>query len=361
MTRKPHDITFDDIIVDVNFHPEKDVIASGSIEGDVFLHSYSATSENGELMKLSHHKKSCRVVRFSTNGEELHTASKDKSFCSTDLNTGCMKRKVKHAHESPIYSMVVTGENFLATGDDDGNLKLWDLRQQKAVMEVRESEEFISDIAVDDAKRTLLTTSGEGTLTAFNLRRKKLDTQSELFDSEFLSLAIVKGGQKVVCGCGMGELNIFSWGEWGNISDRFPGHPMSVDCMVPLTDEIICTGSCDGMIRAVNILPNRFLGIVGEHPGDFPVENLSLSRDKHWLASCSHDQKIKFWDVDSIKEETVDVRNKAKKGNKNKHLKSSDKGDFFADLAADDNSASTSGQGNDDGSDSSNDDSDDDD
>ncbi|XP_045203971.2 LOW QUALITY PROTEIN: WD repeat-containing protein 55-like [Mercenaria mercenaria] len=345
MIRKPKDISFSDIVVDICFHPEKDVIASGTIEGDAYLHSYSTTSENSELMKLSHHKKSCRVVRFSPSGEELHTASKDKSFNSIDLNTGTVKRKVKSAHESPIYSMLVTGENFLVTGDDDGHLKLWDLRQQKAVMEVKESEEFISDIAVDDAKRTLLTTSGEGTLTAFNLRRKKLDTQSELFDSEFLSLAIVKRGQKVVCGCGMGELNIFTWGEWGNISDRFPGHPMSVDCMVPLTDDIVCTGSCDGMIRAVNILPNRFLGVVGEHPGDFPVENLSLSRDKHWLASCSHDQKIKFWNVDSIKDETVDVKSRAKKGNKSKFLKSSDKGDFFADMAADENNASTSGQG----------------
>lgn len=34
--------------------------------------------------------------------------------------------------------------------------------------------------------------SGEGTLTAFNLRRKKMEVQSELFDSEFLSMAVVK-------------------------------------------------------------------------------------------------------------------------------------------------------------------------
>ncbi|KAL4230231.1 WD domain repeat-containing protein 55 [Mactra antiquata] len=357
---KPKDINFDDIVVDINFHPEKDVIASSSIEGDVFLHTYSTSSENNLLMKLSNHKKSCRVLRFSPDGEELHSASKDKSFCTVDLNNGALKRKVKNAHESPIYSMLVSGDNFLVTGDDDGYLKLWDLRQQKAVMEVRESEEYISDLAIDDQKRTLLATSGEGTLTAFNIRRKKMDVQSELFDSEFLSLAIIKRGQKVVCGCGMGELNIFSWGEWGNISDRFPGHPMSVDCMVALSDDVICTGSFDGLIRAVNILPNRFLGVVGEHPGDLPVENLSLSRDKKWLASCSHDQKIKFWDIDCIKNETVNEKSRAKKGGKNKFLKSSDKGDFFADLAADENDASTSGQGNDDDDDDDSEDEDED-
>ena len=55
----------------------------------------------------------------------------------------------------------------------------------------------------------------------------------------------------MVCGTGEGTLNIFNWGEWGNISDRFPGHPMSIDCIVPLTPDIICTGSMDGVIRYV--------------------------------------------------------------------------------------------------------------
>ncbi|WAQ99393.1 WDR55-like protein, partial [Mya arenaria] len=329
---KPKDICLEDMIIDIEFHPQKD--------------------------------KSCRVVRFSPSGEDLHAGSKDKSFSTVDLNTGTLKRRVKNAHEAAIYSMLVTGDNFLVTGDDDGYVKLWDLRQQKAVMEERQSEEYISDIAVDDQKKTLLVASGEGTLTAFNLRRKKMETQSELFDSEFLSLAIVKRGQKVVCGCGNGELNMFTWGDWGNISDRFPGHPMSIDCMVPLTDDIVCTGSMDGLIRAVHILPNRFIGIVGEHPGDFPVENLSLSRDKHLLASCSHDQKIKFWNVDSVSSETVDVRTRALKGDKSKFLKSSDKGDFFADLAADEASGNAGGDkkdgdgDDDDGDDSVDDDSD---
>jgi len=62
-------------------------------------HSYSNTAENNELMKLSHHKKSCRTLSFSPSGEELHTASKDKSFNTIDLNTGVLKRRVKNAHE----------------------------------------------------------------------------------------------------------------------------------------------------------------------------------------------------------------------------------------------------------------------
>lgn len=54
-----------------------------------------------------------------------------------------------------------------------------------------------------------------------------------------------------MCGTGEGVLNIFNWGEWGNISDRFPGHPMSVDCLQSVGDTVVCTGSSDGLVRCV--------------------------------------------------------------------------------------------------------------
>ena len=68
----------------------------------------------------------------------------------------------------------------------------------------------------------------------------------------------------MVCGTGEGTLNIFNWGEWGNISDRFPGHPMSIDCIVPLTQDIVCTGSMDGVIRSVFVQCLTHRGKVSE-------------------------------------------------------------------------------------------------
>jgi len=62
-------------------------------------------------------------------------------------------------------------------------------------------------------------------------------------------VCVRQNGTKVVCGTEEGVLDIFNWGEWGNISDRFPGHPMSVDTVVPLSDSVVCTGASDGIIR----------------------------------------------------------------------------------------------------------------
>lgn len=40
--------------------------------------------------------------------------------------------------------------------------------------------------------------------------------------------------------------------------DRVPGHPASIDAVVALTPDIIASGSEDGMIRVMQILPNKF-------------------------------------------------------------------------------------------------------
>lgn len=45
---------------------------------------------------------------------------------------------------------------------------------------------------------------------------------------------------------------------WGDCVDRIPGHPASVDAIVALTDDIVATGSEDGMVRVMQILPNKF-------------------------------------------------------------------------------------------------------
>lgn len=44
---------------------------------------------------------------------------------------------------------------------------------------------------------------------------------------------------------------------WNDCSDRFPGHPSSVDAIVKYDDDLIITGSADGLIRVLSILPNK--------------------------------------------------------------------------------------------------------
>jgi len=60
---------------------------------------------------------------------------------------------------------------------------------------------------------------------------------------------VFQNGTKVICGSDEGTLNIFNWNEWGNISDRIPGEEEnSIDTIVSITEDIICTGGQEGKI-----------------------------------------------------------------------------------------------------------------
>lgn len=50
-----------------------------------------------------------------------------------------------------------------------------------------------------------------------------------------------------MCGTEDGILDFFNWNEWGNISDRFPGHKMSIDAIVPLSDQIVATADSEAI------------------------------------------------------------------------------------------------------------------
>lgn len=48
-------------------------------------------------------------------------------------------------------------ENVLATGDDTGGIRLWDQRKEGPLMDMRQHEEYIADMALDPVKKLLLT------------------------------------------------------------------------------------------------------------------------------------------------------------------------------------------------------------
>ncbi|XP_032952365.1 WD repeat-containing protein 55 isoform X1 [Rhinolophus ferrumequinum] len=297
--------------------------------------SYSCQEgENKELWSSGHHLKSCRAVVFSEDGQKLVTVSKDKAIHVLDVEQGRLERRISKAHGAPINSLLLVDKNVLATGDDTGGIRLWDQRKEGPLMDMRQHEEYIADMALDPDKKLLLTASGDGCLGVFNIKRRRFELLSEPQSGDLTSVTIMKCGRKVACGSSEGTIYLFNWNGFGATSDRFALRAESIDCMVPVTDSLLCTGSTDGVIRAVNILPNRVVGSVGQHAGE-PVEELALSHCGRFLASSGHDQRLKFWDMAQLRSVVVDdYRRRKKKGGPLKALSSKawSTDDFFAGL-----------------------------
>jgi WD40 repeat protein len=94
---------------------------------------------------------------------------------------------------------------------------------------------------------------------------------------------------------------------WGDISDRFPGHPSSLDAIVKVDEDTLLTGSSDGLIRVVSIQPDKLLGVIGDHEG-FPIEKLQFNADRNFVGSLTHDNVIRLWDARILQEDFEDER-----------------------------------------------------
>ncbi len=126
-------------------------------------------------------------------------------------------------------------------------------------------------MTVSDDKTMLLSSANDGHLGVFDLRKPELYAMSDNFEEDLTSVCILKHGKKVLVSTGEGVINIFSWDWFGDCNDRIVGHPNSVDTMIKFDEDTIITGSEDGLVRAVSVLPNKIVAILGD-PTDMEDE-----------------------------------------------------------------------------------------
>ena len=302
----------------------------------------------------------CRAVQFSSDGTLLYTGGSDGDLVALDasristFDLTKQKKVIKWRSSNATYGtsgmqiihefrqqqellgdphanvaeVEGPGQNqfrtLIATGDEVGGVRLWDSRllgQQQQQLNISNSaaslkrppgcihswkvhDDYISGFSNSQDGYTLIASSADCTLSVYDLRMARQHNQpldkvvrrSDDQEDELLSIQLMKHGRKLVCGSGEGILSIFSWGTWGDLSDRFPGHPASIDALLSVDEDTLLTGSSDGMIRVVQIHPNKLLGILGEHEG-FPIEKLKFNADRNFVGSTTHDQSIRIWDA----------------------------------------------------------------
>lgn len=308
--------------------------------------------------------KSCRGVYFDQDGSSLYTLSKDGYIFRLDTETGSTISQWKKAHEAAPSRLLQIEPNLLATGDDDGVVSLWDDRSSSSSSAIRsyshhfdwitsmlwcqhlappkapklskedrekkkqkdekklrkrqrnksrrgedadddQEDEQATAYNVKSSRERLVCTSGDGTLSVIDIRSgPSAVLVSEDQEDELLSIASVKQDSKLVVGTQLGILSLWSptKGLLDHV-DRIPGHPASVDAMCTLDHDTVLTGSSDGLVRVVQILPHKLLGIVADH-GGLPVER--LARKDRWLASIGHGAEVKLTDLSPLLEDDDD-------------------------------------------------------
>ena len=86
-------------------------------------------------------------------------------------------------------------------------------------------------------------------MQTYNVRGRRSDLQSEVYEGELNCMGVVHRASKLVVGCGDGRLYMFNWNEFGYHSAEFPGHPDAINDLKAVSDNIVVTACEDGTIR----------------------------------------------------------------------------------------------------------------
>lgn len=262
------EIKIPDDIFDARFHPIKeDFIAAATIGGSLYL------IENGDIKTAlrKHHKGSpIRRVRFDKNGHMITIA---KTVKIHDLEANRTNHTIKRidGDKTTFNAVLSLDSSIICAGDDAGKVFVWDTRTptDTPVFSSSNCEQYISDIdGKYEARRMFVCTSGEGTLTAYDLRANKMiEPQSEVFEAGFQCVKMVDLNKKVVIGGEDGALYVFNQNEWAHTSGKFAISDDAQNrgkCSIEAID-VISSGSVflvacsDGRMRSLTLWPHQVL------------------------------------------------------------------------------------------------------
>lgn len=193
----------------------------------------------------------------------------------------------------------------------------------------------------------ILCTSGDSTLSIFDLRKSSAVATSEDQEDELLCGTFADDSRRICIGTQSGFITLWKSGEWMDHVDRIApagrlrkgDEAPSIDSMVQLDDQVI-VGASDGTIRALGFRPNRYGEVIGNC--EEGVTSLAIVPGQDgWILSASG-STVKFWDTnaqhngteDEDEESSSEEEKRKKKRKKSKGNKSSGSSSaFFADLA----------------------------
>eukprot|EP00039_Didymoeca_costata_P011564 m.163198 g.163198 ORF g.163198 m.163198 type:complete len:419 (+) comp15214_c0_seq1:224-1480(+) len=297
----PCDLNLKDEVFDIALSKGKsDLLAVGLITGEVKVVRYDEAT-NVELYSVSEHTDGCRAVTFTDDGTTLLSASSDKTIQLIDLVESRPKHMINDAHKVGINCMTHVSEtNLFATGDDNGTVKIWDLRKNKAISKYKHHGDFINDMTFVTHKKSIVTSSGDGTVSIIDWRADKTVKQCEQQEDEPNCVNVVNNFKHIVTGTQEGSLAVYKWGPMDFLSDRIVGRAaVPIRSSVNLDENTVLTGSEDGTLSCFSVCPNKYIGVVAKH-GKESVEKIRFSRERDLVVTCADDKRIKFWSLRSL-------------------------------------------------------------
>jgi WD40 repeat protein/uncharacterized protein YjbI with pentapeptide repeats len=202
-----------------------------------------------------------------------------------------------------IAVLSLDGRAALASGSDDGTIRVWDLATGRTLRRLAGHSDFVTSLAALslDGRAALASGAGDGTIRVWDLATGKSVRRLEGHSGPVSSLAGLSLDGRAALAAGSGDGTIHVWdAATGNTVRRLEGHSLGVWRLAALNLDgraALASSSGDGAVRVWDLATGKTLRRLEGHSAT--VTSLAaLSVDgRAALAAGSEDRTVRVWDV----------------------------------------------------------------
>lgn len=241
------------------------------------------------------HTDAVRCVKFSPDGALLATGGDDTNVILWDVRSG---RDIKHlrGHKGSVASLAFSPDGLkLLSASEDDSLKLWDLAPGVLARNLADHSKFVKSVEFSPDGKQAFSASLDRTIKVWTLDRNSKPTTYVSLQKGIETLAVHPSGTRFATGGRESDIALWEAGKTKHYS-RLYGHNSWVRCLAFSPDgETLVSGSHDKTI------------MVWRHPRGGPgmtlrghegsVESLAFTPDGKQIVSAGGDMTLRVWDL----------------------------------------------------------------
>lgn len=291
-------------VVCTTFHPSSNLLVVGFSSGVFGLWELPAFT-NIHTLSISQEKISS--VAISPSGEWVAFGARrlGQLLVWEWQSESYILKQQAHYFDMNTLAYAPDGQT-IATGGDDGKLKVWSVQNGFCFVTFSEHTAPIMDITFAKHGSVLFSASLDGTVRAFDLvRYRNFRTFTSPSPVQFSSIAVDPSGEVVAAGS-TDTFEVFMWSvQTGKLLDILAGHeaPVSALAFSPTGANQLASGSWDRTIRIWSIFSRS--RAVEPLVVSSDVLSIAFRPDGVELAASTLDGQITFFDVRSGKQSNV--------------------------------------------------------